>query len=296
MVKAEAGLVTWAQSDRAVVSVGDRVVVCRLRGRLRQGQGRVMTGDRVRVQILDDSTGIIDDIAPRENQLSRPPIANVDQVVVVATLREPPLNPYLVDRLLVLSEHQGIRALICLNKIDLLDDAGETWSFRERFHAAGYRIIPTSASLGEGKSDLEQVLVSNVSVLAGETGVGKSSLLNLILPGAGLRTGPVDSRSGRGRHITREVRLLDLPRGGRVADSPGFMRVDTSSIPKEMVAGCFPEMRSPMEECRFRNCLHLTEPGCGVIAALEAGLIDPCRYESYRRLVQDSREREENQY
>lgn len=289
------GRVLLASSNRALVSTADGVVSCRLMGRLRRGEDRVMTGDRVILRLLpDEESGMIETVLPRKNHLSRPPIANVDQVVVLATLREPPLNASLVDRLLVSAEHQGIGAVLALGKVDLVEQEDRD-AFKSRFHQTGYIIVEVSSLTGSGREEVLDLLRSKVSVLAGETGVGKSSLLNLLLPGAQLRTGPVDPRSGRGRHVTREVRLLQLPQGGLVADSPGFMRVDVPDLLKEEIGECFPEIRR-VDGCKFRNCLHLTEPGCMVREALKESRIHPDRYRTYTQLVQEAIEREEDLY
>ncbi len=291
----EEGLVTLAGSGSCMVLVGDRTVRCRLRGRLRKGEERILTGDRVRVSVFEDGTGIIEELLPRQSELARPPIANVDHAVIMATLNQPALNSSLLDRLLVLAEYEDLLITVCINKVDIAC-ASKVEDLTSTYRQVGYPVVLTSAITGSGVDDLIPILNGRISVIAGETGTGKSTLLNRLIPGAGLRVGEVDPRAGRGRHTTRHVKLLDLPGGGRVADSPGFMRVDLQGLYREEIALCFPEVRSLARDCRFSNCLHLNEPDCAVRDALASGTVASSRYQNYRVFVEEAVKWEEDKH
>lgn len=289
------GLVTLASTDSCVVRTGHSTVRCVLRGRLRRGRERVITGDRVRVSVEDDGTGVVEEILPRRSELTRPPIANVDHVVVMATVVDPALNTSLLDRLLVMVEHGEFDSTLCINKADLSDPA-EVEIVSGRYLRAGYRVVVASALTGQGTDALRSRLKDRMSVLAGETGTGKSTMLNRLVPGADLQEGAVDSKIRRGRHTTRHVMILDLPGGGMVADSPGFMRVSLDGVSPRELADCFPEIRALAGGCRFADCLHVDEPGCTVKEAVVDGAVDGERYGSYLAFVSEAREWEDGLY
>ncbi len=292
---ADSGVVILASGDACLVSTSRDTVRCTLRGRLRKDAEKVITGDRVRISRLDDGSGIVEEIMPRHSQLSRPPVANVDHVVVMATLVDPPLNVSLLDRLLVLVEYQDLDATVCINKIDLAS-ASDVTGLAERYERAGYVVVAASATTGAGTCQLLARLTARISVLAGETGTGKSSMLNRLVPGAELEEGEVDARIRRGKHTTRFVRLLELPGGGLVADSPGFMRVSLAGIAARDLADCFPELRRLLGSCQFADCVHADEPGCAVKEAVETGSIARERYNSYLTFVSEARDWEEGLY
>lgn len=289
------GLVTLASTDACFVRTPDGPVRCVLRGRLRQGANRVLTGDRVRFSVLPDGSGIIEEVLPRTSQLSRPPVANVDHAVVMATLADPPLNLSLLDRLLVMVEYQDIDITICINKIDLVE-AREVRALADRYRHAGYAVVAASAATSQGTDALKSRLADRISVLAGETGTGKSTMLNRLVPGADLEEGPVDPKIRRGRHTTRYVRLLELPGGGMVADSPGFMRVSLAGIAARDLGECFREIRPLAAGCRFSDCIHVDEPGCAVKEGVQEDLVSAERYENYLVFVKEAREWEEGLY
>ncbi len=288
---------------------------CRPRGRLQPPAGRpeeagrrperrsgrgdpdrsrvLLVGDRVGVTLQPDGTGVIEEVLPRRSELLRPPVANVDQVLVVFTSVEPPWNSDLLDRILVQAEREGLSAVLALNKVDLLSTkAREDAEARVAvYRSAGYPCILTSALTGEGVEALRPYLRERITVVAGQSGVGKSCLLNALRPGLTLRTGAVSTKAGRGRHTTRHVELLPLD-GGWVADAPGFSRLDLSYIPGEDLAGCFPEIVREAAGCRFRGCLHVHEPGCAVRRAAGAGAIHPDRYSRYTSFLAEIRARE----
>lgn len=256
-----------------------RVWTCRLRGRFRLQETVFLPGDRVEIKPVGPGEGVIEDLKPRRTCLKRPAVANVDQVIIVFALREPPPDLELLDRLLFLSGVEDIEAVIVWNKADISKQ--EYAGLPELYRQIGYRNLITSAHTGQGIDELKALLAGRLSTFAGPSGVGKSSLLNAIQPGLNLRTGEVSSKGGRGRHTTRQAELIRLPDGGWVADTPGFSRLDLPAITREEVAAYFPEMEPLRGRCRYASCLHRKEPGCAVVAAVEAGLIIKHRYEHY---------------
>jgi len=278
------GRVVRSYSNVYYVDVGGEVLECRPRGRLRYQSERVLTGDRVRVSRAGPGLGAIDSVLPRKNMLERPPVANVDRVVVVFSFHEPELDLALLDRFLVLVSAAGLEAALCLNKLDLAL-ADEAATLRELYAGLGYPLVATSARSGEGLQALRLVLAGRINVLAGPSGVGKSSLLNALNPELRLDTGRLGRKTGRGTHTTRHVSLVPVGDGGLVADTPGFTRLDLGRIKPTELAWHFPELAALTPECRFRGCLHRAEPDCRVKAALAAGEIDAGRYRRYLELL-----------
>lgn len=272
------------------VHAGGETRSCVVRGRIRARE-RLLVGDRVRIRVLPDGKGVIEGVLPRKNRLLRPPVANVEQAVLVFALRDPLPDLKLLDRLLVLTESAGVSPLICANKADLVPAIEEhTWPFVYR--RAGYPVVVTSAVTGLGIEDLAAALADRISVMAGPSGGGKSSLLNALEPGLRLKTGDISRRLGRGRHTTREVTLLRLPRGGWVADTPGFSALDLPAIGAGELAAYFPEIHALAGECRFTGCLHYQEPRCAVKDAVATGSIPSFRYEHYLSFLRELLERE----
>lgn len=253
---------------------------CRARGRFRKDGTCLYVGDRVRIAPLAGTEGVLEEVEPRETFLVRPPVANVDQVVVVCSPQKPPLSLQLLDRLLVLAENRHLRAVICMNKEDLPHDEEEE-TLRRLYGDAGYTILFTSAKFGQGIEELINELRGRVSVMAGPSGVGKSSILNKVQPGLQLRTGEISEKLQRGRHTTRHVELLRLDCGGFVADTPGFSQLDLSDVSSDSLPGCFPEFQRIACRCRFHTCKHRDEPDCAVKAAVTAGELAQSRYENY---------------
>ena len=273
------GRVIRSHSNLFWVLVEGQEWACRQRGKFRLERHAALTGDMVRFEVQEDGAGYIVDILKRKSELIRPPIANVDQAIIVFTAREPDLNLPLLDRFLVLAEWSDIAALLCLNKVDLAAPA-EVTDIADRYHKAGYQVFPISARHGVGLDELSARLAGRVSVLAGQSGVGKSRLVNALAPGLSLRTGEVSAKLGRGRHTTRHVELLPVA-GGLLADTPGFSLLDVTGIPKDQLWLCFPDFLAHAGHCRFPNCLHHKEPDCGIKAAVAAGEIQQARYDRY---------------
>ena len=289
------GLIVRAQSGFFEVATERGPIVCQLRGKLKRGPrtgDAAALGDRVRIILLDDETGTIETVEPRRSVLSRQApgrkaeqviVANPDQMVFVLACADPDPNFRMLDRLLVVAEREGIPARVCANKIDLVVERAARAEFDE-YQQLGYPVHYTSAVSGKGIRDLRRALVGKLSVFAGPSGVGKSSLLNAIQPGLGLHTREVSQNTGKGTHTTVVPELMALDAGGYVADTPGLRAFALWDIEPEEVDGYFPELRQLVPECAFNDCTHLHEPGCAVIAAVERGQVSPERYDSYCRI------------
>ncbi len=278
------GLVVRAYGGYYYVSAGRDEWECRLRGRLRYTKQQVLVGDRVKLRPGHGHTGIIEKVLPRRSLLVRPPVANVDQAVIVFAVKEPDPNPGLLQRFLILVMINHIEPLICFNKVDLSEGAQVDIVSRYR---ENYRVVITSAKTGKGLDQLREMLRGRTSVFAGPSGVGKSTILNALLPGLKLKTGELSAKLKGGRDTTRHVELISLPEGGLIADTPGFSSLDVPDLNPEELAGCFPEMHSYHGKCRFAGCLHYKEPGCAVKEAVEAGTIDEACYRQYYELLEE---------
>ncbi|MBD0334514.1 MAG: small ribosomal subunit biogenesis GTPase RsgA [Cyanobacteria bacterium Co-bin13] len=263
-------------------------LLCTRRARLKKVGQRVMVGDRVQVEEPDwaGGRGAIAQVLPRSTMLDRPPVANADQVLLVFALAEPDLDPFQLSRFLVKAESTGLTVNLCLNKRDLVDEqTRQGWI--DRLQTWGYTPTLISVQTGSIWPELSQQLKHHITVVSGPSGVGKSSLINHLIPAAELRTGAVSGKLGRGRHTTRHVELFELPSGGFLADTPGFNQPDVTCAPEEL-ADCFPEIRQRLaaESCQFSDCLHRDEPGCAVGDDWE-------RYEHYLALLEEALDRQE---
>ncbi len=283
------GRVVRAHGHVFYVDTGHEILECRPRGRFRLEEGLVLAGDLVEATRLRPGFGVIDKINPRTNCLSRPPIANVDQVLIVYTGREPDLDLRIMDRFLVLAGHHGLEVLLCLNKIDLLS-LGEIREATEPYRRIGYKVVAACARSGTGIEEILPHLEGKVTVFSGQSGVGKSSLLNDLEPGLNLKTGEVSKKVRRGTHTTRHVELWKLA-GGLVADTPGFSFLDLSPVEKVELRELFPEMEPFNPDCRFADCLHRDEPDCRVKAAVTDGQILAWRYDHYLEFLKEIEER-----
>jgi len=254
-------------------------VTCRLRGRLRLEGERVLVGDRVLITRTGAGEGVVEELCARKTQLQRPPVANVEQVLVVMAAADPEPDLILLDRILTHAELAGLEAAVIINKSDLTVETAQR--LEQIYQPAGYPVIRTSAKAGLGLDAVRERLAGRISTFAGPSGVGKSSLINALEPGYSLQTGEISAKLGRGRHTTRSVSLLRLSSGGLIADTPGFSRLDTVDTELEAVQHLFPEFRPYLGECKFRSCLHRNEPSCAVKDAAAAGKIAASRYEHY---------------
>ncbi|MED3660355.1 ribosome small subunit-dependent GTPase A [Ureibacillus sp. FSL K6-8385] len=266
-----------------------KVYRCRGRGVFRKRGEQPLVGDFVEYAIeKEGSDGVIKKIFPRKNALVRPPIANVDQALLVFSVKEPDFNLILLDRFLVVLESHRINPIICLSKMDLLseDETAEIKEYMKIYREIGYEVIGTYKNDPELYGKLEPLLKGKTTVLAGQSGVGKSTLLNTLIPELNLKTGEISYSLGRGKHTTRHVELIEVA-GGLVADTPGFSSLDFDHIEKEELTACFPEFERRKDECKFRGCLHLKEPKCAVKLAVEYGDIQKFRYEHYLEFLQE---------
>lgn len=267
----------------------EKLLSCRLRGRIKRNRGAVVTGDYVEYQMLEDGTGVIESCLPRRTLLKRPAVANIDQVLITFAARQPDLNQLLLNRFLVLAEWSGIpEIVICINKCDLLEKKAD---FLQDYVQAGYKLLMVSAQEGQGIQELKNLLAGRVTVFAGPSGVGKSSLLNAIDSNLELATGKISDKIKRGKHTTRAACLLPLPGGGTVVDTPGFSAAELENIDKAQLAHYFPEFRPYIEKCYYNTCTHSHEPDCAVKEAVAAGAICQARYEAYLNILQTINER-----
>lgn len=282
------GVIMKALSGFYYVDLEGRTVTCRGRGKLRHEKVKPLVGDRVEITLAPDGAGAVDAVLPRKNCFSRPAVANVDQMVILGANVNPVTDPFLIDRITAMAESKGCEVVICLNKCDL--DRAD--ALRSVYAAAGFPTLVLSAVTGEGIGELKILLAGKVSAFTGNSGVGKSSILNALEPTFALETGEVSEKLGRGRHTTRHVELFRVA-GGLAADTPGFSSLDGESLElpdKARLAESFREFRPYLDQCRFVGCSHRKESGCAVLEALEAGKIAPSRHKSYCRLYDEAGE------
>ena len=285
------GTIIKALSGFYYVDVGaeQEPITCRGRGKLRHQKITPLVGDHVAITVTEDGTGMVDEVLPRSNQFQRPMVANMDQLVILASGAIPVTDPFLIDRMVSLAEYKGCQPIICFNKCDL----EPATQLVELYQKAGFQSFAISAQTGEGLEQLLGVLDGKISAFTGNSGVGKSSVLNALCPQFGLKVGQVSEKLGRGRHTTRHVELFRVG-GGLVADTPGFSAFDVEQmelIPKEKLAHTFREFCPYLEQCRFVGCAHVKERGCAVREAVDNGAIAPSRYQSYVRLYDQLKSR-----
>ena len=264
------------------VQTEDGVVECRARGRFRRQDQSPLVGDFVRITRQGDK-GVLEALLPRKNAFIRPAVANIDQLVVLASCAIPVTEPFLIDRVLAIAQLQNVPALVVVNK----DDLAPAQPLAEIYRRAGVPVLVTSAETGEGIEALREALAGKLSCLTGNSGVGKSSLLNRACPQLQLPVGEVSEKLGRGRHTTRHIELYSLGSNTFVADTPGFSAFDTERmelVHKEQLQYAFPEFAPYLGHCQFPDCAHRKEPGCAVRKALAEGEIGQTRYDSYERL------------
>ena len=266
------------------VQIPGKVISCRARGILRKESNSPLTGDMVEITV-EKGKGMVEKILPRRNSFVRPAVANIDALVVFAANVNPITEPFLIDRVAAIAGDQEVPVYLCVNKCDL-DPAHDLVRIYEH---AGFPVICTSAETGEGVEQLRQLLTGKLTAFTGNSGVGKSSILNRLCPELELPTGEVSEKLGRGRHTTRHVELYSLGEETYVADTPGFSSFDTDQmdvILKENLQYAFPDFGRYLSDCQFRDCSHRKEPGCAVRAALENGHIEKTRYDSYLKLYE----------
>lgn len=281
------GIITKALSGFYYVESEGETVECRARGRFRADKIVPMVGDRVKYDVTG-TKGIVTEILPRKNVFVRPPVANIDVMVIVASAVIPVTDPFLIDRVTALAENCGCACVVCINKCDI--DRGDR--LYDIYKSAGYTTIRTSAKTGEGIEELRQAIAGKICAFTGNSGVGKSSILNALSPGLVIKTGEVSDKLGRGRHTTRHVELFKIAGGAVIADTPGFSSFDIDQmelVKKEALQFAFPDFVPYASDCRFTDCSHIKEQGCAVLKALEEGKINKTRHESYVRLYEQAK-------
>jgi len=279
------GIIFKAMSGFYYVESEDGTAECRARGRFRLEKSSPLVGDRVKYTPTEHGKGFLTSILSRKNSFVRPPIANIDKMVIVASAAIPVTDPFLIDRMTAIAQKNGCESVVCINKLDL-DPADRLY---EIYSAAGFKTVRTSAETGEGLNELQEAIQGSICAFTGNSGVGKSSILNMFEPGFRISVGDVSKKLGRGRHTTRHVELFKLQCGAIVADTPGFSAYDTESLAsKTELQHLFPEFEEYIGGCRFLDCAHIKEPGCAILEALESGKLQATRHNSYVRLYEQA--------
>ena len=274
------GLILQSIGGFYYVEAADAVYECRARGIFRKNGLTPVAGDRVLITPREEGTASLDTILERKNYLIRPPVANLDHLCVVASMADPAPNPLIIDKMIAIAESKGIEPVVILTKSDL----GETSPWEDIYRGAGLPVFSVTMDQPMSAWELKRFLSGKISAFTGNSGVGKSTLMNVIDPRLSCATGEISQKLGRGRHTTRSAVLYKLPGGGYAADTPGFSSLDLEKaerIRKGRLADCFREFAPYLGECRFTSCTHLNEPGCAVRAAVEQGMIARSRYDSY---------------
>ena len=280
------GRIQKALSGFYYVDTGSEILTCRARGKFRKEGVSPLVGDRVEVRELGSGEGFVEKILPRRNAFSRPAVANIDQLVVIASAAIPRTDPFLIDRVAAIAALKGCEVVVLLNKCDL-DRADGLYGI---YRAAGFQTLRVSAETGEGLEELKPLIAGKLSAFTGNSGVGKSSILNALDPAFHLQVGEISEALGRGRHTTRHVELYRLACGAEVMDSPGFSSFETEELNLELkrrLPETFPDFGPYLDGCRFVGCSHTKEKGCAVLEAVRRGDIQKSRHNSYLRLYEE---------
>lgn len=282
------GRIMKALSGFYYVQTEQGLVECKARGRFRKEHITPLVGDWVDITI-EQGKGMVEEIHPRRNSFVRPAVANLDLLVLMVSQVIPVTEPFLIDRVTAIAGNQNVPVVICVNKSDMQSQG----RLADIYQRAGYDVVVTSAVTGQGVDTLRQLICGKVVAFTGNSGVGKSSILNCLAPELAIQTGEVSQKLGRGRHTTRHIELFALEDGTFVADTPGFSSFDTDQMEvvlKENLQYAFPDFAPYLGQCQFHDCAHRKEPGCAVTQALREGKIEPTRYESYEKLYDKAKE------
>ena len=277
------GRIVRAISGFYYVETQGRVIECRARGIMRKNGVTPLVGDTVSL-VGEGGSGTVEEVLDRRNFLIRPPVANIDRLYIVSSRFNPAPNTLLIDRQICICERAGIEPAVVFNK----SDEGDFDELKQVYSEAGFETFVISCLTGEGVDAVKASLPQGISVFTGNSGVGKSSLLNMISPDLGIKTGEVSDKLGRGRHTTRHTELYDVGCGRFIADTPGFSTLESDPVPKEELADLFREFGDCLGGCRFTSCSHTCEKGCAVIDAVNAGRIARSRFESYCTLYSEA--------
>lgn len=286
------GIITKALSGFYYVNCQNVLYTCKARGSFRKDGISPLVGDKVEFTAAENNTGTVDKILSRKTCLVRPPVANVEKLFIVSSFQDPAPNTFIIDKLTVIARHNGIEPVIVFNKSDM----GDFSAFEKIYKNAGFKTFVVSAESGFGFEELKNELKDSISAFTGNSGVGKSSILNFIFGEEKLATGSVSEKLGRGRHTTRHTEIHPLPFGGFVADTPGFSSIDTGNTDyslKENLSDYFYEFDKFIGKCRFASCNHVKESGCAVIQAVSDGEIEKSRHESYTALFEELKDLKE---
>lgn len=282
------GTIIKALSGFYYISYNQTLIACRGRGKHRHNNVSPLVGDTVTFSLTSETEGALDDILPRKNQFKRPAVANIDQLVLIVSGAIPKTDPFLIDRITSIASGRDCECLIIINKCDL--DPGEELS--RIYQHVGIETLRVSAETGMGMDTLRTLLKDKISAFTGNSGVGKSSILNCLETDMSLATGEISQKLGRGRHTTRHIELFPLSHGGFVADTPGFSAFEEDKLEirrKEELASTFQDFLPYIDQCQFQDCAHIKEKGCSLLRALEEGHIEPTRHESYIRLYEQAK-------
>lgn len=280
------GIIIKAISGFYYVSDGEKTYECKARGSFRESGVSPLVGDRVEFEQTEEEKGLVTAVLPRKSLLSRPPVANIDKLFIVSSYKKPAPNAYIIDKLTALAEYKEIEPIIVFNKCDI--GGFEDWE--HIYKTAGFKVFTVSAESGEGIELLKKELKNFVSAFTGNSGVGKSSILNALFGEMKLETGAVSDKLGRGRHTTRHTELFALPEGGFVADTPGFSSLEYDCADyefKENLVYYFRDLKQYADGCRFTSCTHTCEKGCNIIRAVQNGEVAENRHRSYIALFEE---------
>jgi ribosome biogenesis GTPase len=288
------GLITKGIGGFYDVKTANGIIVCKGRGLFRKDQNLLIVGDEVGIEETDNGMGIIREIRPRKNEFARPPVANVDQLVIVMSLAKPEPNYLILDRFLVMAERKQVDIVIGFNKVDLASD--QEIRFASDVYKDVYPTVFLCGKSGEGIQELELLMIDKRTAFAGPSGVGKSTLLNRIHESLKLDTGTVSRKTSRGKHTTRHVELFDMVFNGMIFDTPGFTSFDILDASEEELHYFFPEFSPYIGLCRFNSCRHINEPDCAVKAAAADGKIHTSRMNSYLTLYNEIQDKDKRRY